>query len=264
MLKTLPWRMMAFGCALGVLAGLLVVAFESDFPDFQGRRCEYNQATKHEDCATYTFFPFLLIQISKTLNDYGVAITALATVAISIFTLTLKLSTDKLSTATNETIRLTKEAFIAANRPKLIVRELRMLPQNHNTTMATVEVSYVVANTGASEAEIVDSWIEIQDVRYGLLPLHSIEENNPIGKIVIKGGANVSRTQSSSVGHVSLQIGRMSAQRLQHEPPELVFRGFITYLDQNQITRRTGFYRRYNFKTMRFCIIDDPDYEYAD
>jgi hypothetical protein len=93
MLKTIPWRMMAWGCSLGVLAALLVVAFELDFI---GQICEYNQATKHEDCTVYSLFPFLLIQISKTLNDYGVAITALATVFIGIFTLTLKLSTDKL------------------------------------------------------------------------------------------------------------------------------------------------------------------------
>ena len=74
--------MAIFGCSLGVLAGLLVAAFESDFPDFHGEICEYNQATKHEDCTIYGLFPFLLIQVGKTFNDYGVAITALATVAI--------------------------------------------------------------------------------------------------------------------------------------------------------------------------------------
>jgi hypothetical protein len=93
MLKTIPWRMAAWGCALGVLAGLLVVAFELDFP---GQICEYNQATNHEDCTTYSLFHFLLIKVFNTLNYYGVAITALATVAIGIFTLTLKLSTDRL------------------------------------------------------------------------------------------------------------------------------------------------------------------------
>jgi hypothetical protein len=83
MLKTLPWRMIAFGCALGVLAGLLAVASELDFP---GKICEYNQATKHEDCITYSILPFLLIEVAKTLNDYGVAITALATVLLTFVT----------------------------------------------------------------------------------------------------------------------------------------------------------------------------------
>jgi hypothetical protein len=83
MLTTIPWRMMARGCALGVLSGLLVVAFESDFP---GQICEYNQATKHEYCTTYSIFPFLLIKVGKTLNDYDVAITALATVLLTFVT----------------------------------------------------------------------------------------------------------------------------------------------------------------------------------
>src|ERR1700737_1181327 len=100
---TLPRRMMAFGCSMGVLAGLLAVAFELDFP---GQICEYNQTTKHEDCTTYSLFPFLFIQIAKTLNDYGVAITAVATVAIGIFTLTLKLSTDRLWNAGEKQRRL--------------------------------------------------------------------------------------------------------------------------------------------------------------
>jgi hypothetical protein len=100
--------MMARGCAVGVLAGLLVVAFESS--DFQGGICEYNQATKHEDCSIYSLFPFLLIQIGKTLNDYGVAITALATVFIGIFTLTLKLSTDKLWGAAKDQIAAAENA----------------------------------------------------------------------------------------------------------------------------------------------------------
>ena len=84
--------MMAWGGTVGVLAGLIAVAFEL----VQGQICEYNQATEHEECTTYSLVPFLLIQVGKTLNNYGVAITALATVAIGFFTLTLKLSTDKL------------------------------------------------------------------------------------------------------------------------------------------------------------------------
>jgi hypothetical protein len=109
MLKTLPWRVMAFGCSVGVLAGLLAVAYELDFQG-QGQICEYNQATKHEDCTTYSFLPFLFIKVAKTLNDYGVAITALATVAIGVFTLTLKLSTDKLWKAAKDQIAAAENA----------------------------------------------------------------------------------------------------------------------------------------------------------
>jgi hypothetical protein len=108
MLTTIPWRMMARGCSLGVLAGLLVVAFESS--DFQGEICEYNQTPKHKDCTTYSLFPFLLIKVFDTINYYGVAITALATVFIGVFTLTLKLSTDNLWTAAKDQIAAAENA----------------------------------------------------------------------------------------------------------------------------------------------------------
>lgn len=75
--------MMAMGCIVGILAGLLVVAFEIDF---QGRICEYNQATKREDCTTYSLFPFLFIKVFKFLNDYGAAITWISTVFLAIIT----------------------------------------------------------------------------------------------------------------------------------------------------------------------------------
>src|ERR1700737_922653 len=123
MLKTLPWWMMAFGCALGVLAGLLAVAFESDFP---GQICEYNQATKHEDCATYSLVPFLFIKVFNTLNYYGVAITALATVAIGILTLTLNLSTDRWGEAGEKQRMLYEETAKTQLRAYVFVKDGRI------------------------------------------------------------------------------------------------------------------------------------------
>jgi hypothetical protein len=76
-------RQIVAGMGTGLLAGLLIVAFESDF---EGQICEYKQATKHEDCSTYSLFSFLFIQINKTLNDYGAEITGLATVLLAIIT----------------------------------------------------------------------------------------------------------------------------------------------------------------------------------
>lgn len=74
---------MAWGCSVGVLAGLLAVAFELAFP---GEICEYNQATKHEECTDYSVLLFFFIKVVKTLNDYGVAITGLATVFLTFIT----------------------------------------------------------------------------------------------------------------------------------------------------------------------------------
>ena len=104
MLKTKAWRIAVWGCGLGILVGLLVVAWELDF---HGQICKYNQTINHEDCTTYSIFSFLFIEVGQTLNDYGVAISALATVIIAAFTFTLWV-------ATNGQARLTKIAAYAA------------------------------------------------------------------------------------------------------------------------------------------------------
>jgi hypothetical protein len=146
MLKTLPWRVMAWGCSIGVLAGLLAVAFEL----FQGQICEYNQATEHEECTTYSLVPFLLIQVGKPLNDYGVAITALATVAIGFFTLTLKLSTDKLWEAGEKQRQLYEETAQRQLRAYVFVSGARIV---HGITDNNILEVYVeIKNSGQTPA----------------------------------------------------------------------------------------------------------------
>ena len=98
-----------------------------------------------------------------------------------------------------------------------------------------------------------------------LRPLQPTEGANPIGKVIIEAGNHIFREQDSTVSHASLVIGRIGAQRHQHEEPELFFRGFILYRDRNNhVKRRTSFCRRYDFEAMRFRAVEDPDYEYAD
>jgi len=158
---------------------------------------------------------------------------------------------------------LAREEFNATQRAKLVVRELLKLPRH--IERASVEVRYVVANVGGSEAEIVESWIEIQNVQDGILwPLQPTEGANPIGKVIIEAGRHIFLEQNSTVSHASLGIGQIGARRHQRDEPELFFRGFILYEDRNHIKRRTAFCRRYDFKARRFRIVDDPDDEYAD
>jgi hypothetical protein len=120
MLKGLPWRMMSFGCSVGVLAALLVVAFESDLT---GQICEYNQATDHKDCTPYHIAFVALWHVAKILNDYGPAISAAAVVAIAAFTWTLWLATTAQGRLTQKSIDLARDEFISTHRPRLIVRQ---------------------------------------------------------------------------------------------------------------------------------------------
>jgi hypothetical protein len=159
MMKTIPWRMMARGCSVGVLAGLLVVAFESS--DFQGEICEYNQATKHEDCTTYSLFPFLLIKVFDTLNYYGVAITALATVFIGVFTLTLKLSTDNLWTAAKDQIAA------AENAAKMQSRDMQ----------ASISVADKAANAAKQSADVAEQALYGTEAPFIFIIIESTDGN---------------------------------------------------------------------------------------
>jgi hypothetical protein len=58
--------------------------------------CEVAEKTKEEHCTPYQVVPFVGIKIAQVLDKAGGIITALATIAIAIFTLTLKRATDRL------------------------------------------------------------------------------------------------------------------------------------------------------------------------
>jgi hypothetical protein len=148
MLKTLPWRMMAFGCSIGILAGLLAVAFELDF---QGQMCEYNQATKHGDCTVYSLFPFLLIKIATSLNDYGVAITGIATVFLTIITGWLVFVAREQSKTTRAQLR----AYIEVKIGKI---------DFNSTPNATTEVILKAKNVGQTPARdtVTESWVDLR------------------------------------------------------------------------------------------------------
>ena len=143
--------MMAWGCSVGALAGLLVVAFELDFPgfpDFQGEICEYNQATKHEDCPLYSLFPYLFIKVAKTLNDYGGAITGIATVFLTFITWRLVIVARDQSKTTRAQLRA--YIFIHQGGIKLI--------NNDTAIMADITLK----NFGATPGYDFKSWTNIR------------------------------------------------------------------------------------------------------
>src|SRR5579872_1428290 len=88
MLK-IAWKWVAI-----TLVAILIIWAIGYFFDFNREICEYNQEAKNKECALYSLLPFSFIEIAKTLNDYGAAITALATVIVAGFTGTLWRATD--------------------------------------------------------------------------------------------------------------------------------------------------------------------------
>jgi hypothetical protein len=79
-----------------VLVGVaLLIGFLALIP-FNGEICEKPDNTGHKECASHGLPIYVAFKVQSFLDFLGVAITAVATLAIAWFTLTLRRSTDKL------------------------------------------------------------------------------------------------------------------------------------------------------------------------
>jgi hypothetical protein len=89
----------------------------------QGEIC-YEAKPDHENCAQYNLAALLLIEAAKLLNDYGVALTAIATVAVALFTWTLWQSNEKMWGVTKiaaDAARKSADASFAAERARFFI-----------------------------------------------------------------------------------------------------------------------------------------------
>jgi hypothetical protein len=144
------------------------------------------------------------------LKENGEAITAFFTLVVGLFTAALWSSTERLWQSS-------ERDFISSNRPKLIIREVQRLPPSQ--TRQNVELRYVIANIGGSDAQIVESHVEVQEIRDGnLRPLQPFEGANPIGRRAIAPGAHIFDEFGSTVSIMSLVVSRMADARRPARP----------------------------------------------
>ncbi len=87
-------------CAGGALIVLVFSLIPSHY-----EICKEAKEAQQENCAPYQVVPFVGIKVIQLLDKLGAVITALATIAITIFTFTLKRATDKLWTAGENQLR---------------------------------------------------------------------------------------------------------------------------------------------------------------
>src|SRR5271170_4863176 len=83
MLKPSPSRISS-----ALALGFLVILIAAWLSGTTGQICNENQSG-HEQCTSYNLAPFILIQIREALHSVENIITALATIAIAVFTWTL-------------------------------------------------------------------------------------------------------------------------------------------------------------------------------
>jgi hypothetical protein len=108
----LPRRERIFWLFVGAV---LVVGFIALIPA-HGEICKEAEKAQQESCTAYSLVPFLAVKVGKILDALGVAITAIATIFIVWFTLSLRQSTDKLWDAGERQLALLAETSAAQSR----------------------------------------------------------------------------------------------------------------------------------------------------
>jgi len=204
--------------------------------------------------------------------------TALATVAIAAFTLTLWLSSEKMWNEaraqrsdnkiaadrqfenTQDSIKLARDEFISSHRPQLILREaFSSMPED-----GPISVQFVITNIGSSRAWIVESSMHLElwkTAGLWLVPETS-KQMNLVGKVAFEAG------DSKYFIHTSRNVEWNSDTRHSYVEDErgMYFVGKFIYLDERNIHRQTAFRRRYSLSGQRFFRVSriGEDYEYAD
>jgi hypothetical protein len=174
---------------------------------------------------------------------------------------------------------LANREYIANQRPRLVVRELQMLPP---ATHPKVRIRFVVANSGTSSAEIVESIIEIENIESGTVgPLRKestvdviaddLEPRNDLASLQpilrIEPGSHIQYTPPSSDFEHPPGPGQLtpSGQIIHRAPgsgPKIIFRGRVVYIDANGTRRQMAFCREYSYVNENFRTVED--YEYTD
>jgi hypothetical protein len=154
-----PFREKVFWLAIGAM---LLIGFAGLIPA-HGDICDEVQNGQDAVCHSYQAVPFVGFKIVQSLDKAGVAITAFATIAIALFTFTLKRSTDKLwaagerqISAVEEANRISQQAIVAGQRAWLSVDGVKFIaPTKIGEDEYILRVEAVVKNVGQTPATSV-------------------------------------------------------------------------------------------------------------
>jgi hypothetical protein len=147
--------------------------------------------------------------------------------------------------------------FLATHRPRVILREAYAVRDNGQPLKA----SYVLANTGGSDATIHESKFQLRHE-----PVTSIRRVPDCNNSMDIPTCTISLGAHLAGDHVSSEVGELWGMpfEIQTGGWAIYFSGHIVYEDANGILRHLAFYRVLNEETGRFVPINDPQLEYGD
>jgi hypothetical protein len=183
---------------LCALAGLIVLVLSLVPSHYE--ICKETKEAQQESCAPYQVVPFVAIKVIQTLDKLGGVITALATIAIAIFTLTLKRATDKLWDAGEKQLAHAQSEAEAADfhrsaQFEQISEQIEALKQSAVAAEENVfETRRLVQNAEAIAERQLRAYVHVADAKID----HDNDEWQPNIRITIK---NYGQTPARRVNH---------------------------------------------------------------
>lgn len=195
-----------------------------------------------------------------TLDDNADLLTALATLAVAGFTLTLWLTSGEQARLTREAIDLSRAEYIATHRPRIRVRWVGG-PYNGPNDLCRFEVAIV--NVGEGPALVTDCWIGtgiVDNQGCTTWPI-DIDDSEPTYDIALKPG-EIHKFERLT----KAPIPERAWERMREFTSErLVLEGRFTYRDDAGLERTTSFIRGQGLDDAGFGIFKPrADQEYED
>ena len=237
------------------LAGVVLVSWASTHSSSY-EVCEQERYSSGTETVAFNKeIAYFLVCEGVTIDSNGELLTALGTIAIAVFTLTLWL-------VTGHSVRLAREEFIAANPPHLVMRNVT---SRNGEVGDTIAISFDLINIGRANAKIVAStfrtdFVEETETFHDLmLPAVGEPPRNVLGPMVIKAKAVLRRT-------VTFPRKWQADHFHDHGIAEagFFFSAKILYRDPDENQRRLGVMRRLALPSRRFRSVNDPEFEYDD
>ena len=161
--------------------------------------------------------------------------------------------------ATRVQSEISRKAFISQFRPKVPVRSMWLLDKDGALT-----VEIWLTNVGGTTARIIGSDIKIgwevpRELKKKLVASAAFQA------ISLRAGRDHSATVDITEIRTPHDVARIAVEEMGRDQEAWISCfGHLTYVDDNEAARSTGFFRKYDIKRKRFIPSDDPDEEYTD
>jgi len=183
--------------------------------------------------------------------------TAIATVAIALFTVALVFVTNRQARLTRASIELGNKEFIATHRPRLVLRFTQSDPIRPNEKPGA---QLIVDNAGSAKAYVIAKAGDIGQKRGAeWIPpwVFPSGVSLPEEKILKPGERRVFLVRATS------PLSEGDIAEIEAGRNKLMLVGAFTYRDDNNVIRYTGFYREFDWNKREFHkITPTPDREY--